>query len=101
MSPVKFSDLLQIPLEEANMLFKKYADAFPKLNTWLENQAKYAVTQLHSRSFEPCSRIRWYPELKAAKNDISSNWKTYATVKGNTERNGMNMPIQASHKWPV
>jgi len=96
MSPIKLSDLLQIPIEEADMLFKKYAEAFPSLDSWLVSQAKFAVENLHSRSFAPCKRIRWYPELKEAYLNKSTDWKQFAIVKGNTERNGMNQPIQAS-----
>ena len=72
MSPIKLSDLLQIPIEEADMLFKKYAEAFPSLDSWLVSQAKFAVENLHSRSFAPCKRIRWYPELKEALNAARS-----------------------------
>lgn len=100
MSPIKLSDLLQIPIEEADMLFKKYAEAFPSLDTWLNSQAKFAVENLHSRSFAPCKRIRWYPEMKTAYLNKGTDWKQFAIVKGNTERNGMNQPIQAKHKWP-
>lgn len=96
MSPIKLADTLKISLEEANMLFKTYAEAFPKLNNWLESQAKFAVENMQSRTFAPCNRVRWYPELWPAFINRNEDWRRYMIAKGSTERNGMNQPIQGT-----
>lgn len=107
MGPPKLSDTLDISLEEAQKLFDSYGKAFPKLNKWLDAQSKFAVENMHSRTFAPCKRIRWYPEMRKAievykgiksgeLEESKENWKRYLMIKGSTERNGGNQPIQGS-----
>ena len=101
----KLADTLSITIEEAEGLFKEYSIAFPVLNKWLEDQGKFAKNNMYSLSFPPCNRRRWFPEMREAKNlrehkdeyeDSKALWKKILTIEGQTERNGMNMPIQAS-----
>lgn len=101
----KLADTLSISIEEAEGLFREYSTAFPVLNKWLENQGKFAKQNMYSLSFKPCERRRWFPEMKEVKNlrehkdeytDTKAFWKKVLTIEGQTERNGMNMPIQAS-----
>lgn len=102
MGPPKLADTLNISLEEAEQLFKEYAKAFPKLNKWLEEQGKFAKHNYYSKTFEPCNRRRWYPdmvkvrELKTKLELTTDEWKWCKKVEGQTERNGLNMPIQGS-----
>jgi len=109
MGPPKLADTLQISLEEAEELFLEYGKAFPKLNKWLENQAKLAKRRGYSETFNPCKRKRFFPDLKIAENlrNQASNfikgsqeskdcWREIFKIEGQVERNGMNMPIQGT-----
>lgn len=97
----KLAATLDIPEEEAEDLFKTYAEAFPDLNAWLERQGKSAIANECSRTFSPCMRIRWYPDMKRAKElrkivkkGDKATWREIMIIEGQTHRNGMNSPIQ-------
>lgn len=103
MGPPKLADTLGISIEEANSLFDEYAKAFPKLNSWLKSQGVFAKQNKFSRSFYPCKRRRWYPDMniaeelrKTAQKGNKEVWREILTIEGQTERNGGNQPIQAS-----
>jgi len=109
MGPNKLADTLQISIEEAEQLFKEYGIAFPKLNRWLDNQAKLGLTRGYSETFAPCRRKRFYPELEGipklreeAKYVIKGSpeskalWKQILQTEGQVQRNSMNSPIQGS-----
>lgn len=108
MGPPKLADTLKISLEEAEELFKLYAQAFPKLNQWLDLQGKFGVNNYYSRTFSPCKRIRWYPEMKFIPDlrlevkDIQDPiirkeyWKRILSTEGQVFRNSMNSPIQGT-----
>lgn len=109
MGPPKLADTLQIPLEEAEQLFIEYGKAFPKLNKWLENQAKLGLVRGYSETFSPCKRKRFYPDLEQlpalkeqAKTLVKGSeesraiWKKIFQIEGQTQRNSMNSPIQGS-----
>lgn len=99
----KLAATLSITEAEAEDLFKTYAEAFPALNNWLEKQGKAAIANECSRTFYPCQRIRWYPEMKRAKELRKTvkkgdkiTWREIMIAEGQTHRNGMNSPIQGS-----
>ena len=97
MGPPKLANQLSIPIQEAEELFEVYGKAFPKLNRWLANQARFAKTMGYSRTFSPCQRIRWYPDIKKAKamrQEEDKNWREIFKIEGEAERCGMNQPIQ-------
>jgi DNA polymerase-1 len=109
MGPNKLADTLQISIEEAETLFKEYGIAFPKLNKWLDTQAKLGVTRGYSETFAPCRRKRFYPELEIipklreeVKSVIKGSpeskalWKQILQTEGQVQRNSMNSPIQGS-----
>jgi DNA polymerase-1 len=109
MGPPKLADTLSISLEEANNLFEEYAKAFPKLNNWLKSQSEFAKKNKYSKTFNPCNRRRWYPELlesEKLRNEVKSinkntkehkeTWKKILQIEGSVERNGGNQPIQGS-----
>ena len=103
MGPNKLADTLSISIEEAEQLFKVYADSFPKLNKWLADQGKFAKNNMYSLTFPPCKRRRWYPDMKKAKQlrfEVQEGdrdiWKEILMMEGQTERNGMNHPIQGT-----
>ena len=103
MGPNKLADTLSISIEEAENLFKEYAQAFPKLNKWLENQGRFAVKNGYSLTFAPCKRRRWYPDTKiaydlrrTAKKGDKETWRQIMIIEGQTQRNGGNSPIQGT-----
>jgi DNA polymerase-1 len=109
MGPPKLADTLQIPLEEAIQLFEEYGKAFPKLNQWLEKQAKLGLTRGYSETFAPCKRKRFYPELEEipqlreqakylikGSEESKAIWKKILQTEGQVQRNSMNSPIQGS-----
>ncbi len=108
MGPPKLADTLKISIEEAEELFRLYAQAFPKLNGWLDNLGNFAVKNYHSRTFSPCKRIRWYPEMRQIpelRQEVSTiedplirkeYWKKILTTEGQVRRNGGNSPIQGT-----
>lgn len=103
MGPPKLADTLGISIEEATELFQIYAEAFPTLNKWLEDQGKLAVSQHYSITLAPCKRRRWYPDMqkamekrRGAKKGDKTVWKEIMMAEGQTHRNGMNSPIQGT-----
>lgn len=108
MGPPKLADTLSISFEEAENLFKEYAEAFPTLNKWLDDLGNFAVKNHYSETFAPCRRKRWYPDMKKiltlkteAKNlrgtlRYKEIWKEIFKIEGQTRRNGGNQPIQGS-----
>lgn len=107
MGPPKLAAKLEISIDEANELFELYSKSFPKLNKWLAQQGKFAKDNWYSVTFAPCYRRRWYPDMKIAaelrktvqKGD-KETWKRVLTIEGQTERNGMNHPIQGKQHCP-
>lgn len=103
MGPDKLADTLGIPKEEAEDLFRQYAEAFPVLNKWLDDQAKKAIINAYSETFSPCKRKRFYPDAerakelrKRAKKGDRETWREIFTLEGGITRDGMNSPIQGS-----
>ena len=102
MGASKLADTLSITLEEAEQLFKEYAAAFPKLNSWLEKQGKFAIANGYTLTFAPSLRRRWYPDIAKAKLLRKQNvkdkatWKEIMIIESQTQRNGGNSPIQGS-----
>jgi DNA polymerase-1 len=103
MGPNKLADTLSIELEEAENLFRLYAESFPKLNAWLSKQGKFAKEHMYSLTFAPSKRRRWYPDMQKARQlratvqeGDKETWKEIMIIEGQTERNGMNHPIQGT-----
>ena len=103
MGPNKLADTLSISIEEAESLFKMYGESFPKLNSWLSRQGKFAKDNMYSLTFAPCKRRRWYPDMQKARQlratvqeGEKDVWKEIMMIEGQTERNGMNHPIQGT-----
>lgn len=99
MSPVKLSSRLNISLTDAKKLFDEYAEAFPKLNAWLDKQAAFGVVNQYIRLPEPHCGIRWFPKLTEAKANINIDplgWHKLRKAEGSTKRESMNTPIQGT-----
>src|SRR5690606_36923579 len=103
MGPNKLAAELQISLEKANELFKTYARLFPNLDKWLTKQGNFAKVNGYAKTFPPCKRRRYFPDILEAKalrkkalSGQKQLWKQILTIEGNTEREGMNTPIQGT-----
>lgn len=91
MSEFKLSSQLNITVEEAKDLIKKYFEATKQLKGYLDSCANYGLTNGYIRSFKPYSCIRYFPEWKK---DLDS-WKDKKII-GNITRASYNTPIQAT-----
>lgn len=103
MGPPKLADSLSISIEESQELFSMYEKSFPVLNGWLYKQGQFAKQNMYSKTFSPCKRRRWYPDMQVAlelrktvQRGDKETWKKILTIEGQTERNGGNQPIQGS-----
>jgi len=96
MSPYKLSDRLGIPLEEAEEKFKQYAKAFPKLNKWLDQQAKFGQNNGYIVLNDVHKGRRWFPEYKEVQSNPHMGWNEIQKKLGVVRRASMNTPIQGS-----
>jgi DNA polymerase-1 len=97
MGPPKLAATLQIPIEESEALFKEYAQSFPKLEKWLNSQAKFGLTNGFIRLNAPHNGIRWFPDIKKAKQlrkEENPNWRDIMIIEGKAQRDSMNTGIQ-------
>lgn len=97
MGPPKLADTLQISIEEAESLFKEYGLAFPKLNAWLDSQAKFGLTNGYIRLNEPHNGIRWFKDIDIAKQlrqSSNPDWREIFIIEGKAQRDSMNTGIQ-------
>src|SRR5690606_31585561 len=67
MGPNKLAAELQISLEKSNELFKTYARLFPNLDRWLTKQGNFAKVNGYAKTFAPCKRKRYFPDVLEAK----------------------------------
>jgi DNA polymerase I-like protein with 3'-5' exonuclease and polymerase domains len=89
MSKFKLSNTLQVSLEEADDLIKKYFKATKQLKIYLDNCAKYGLTNGYIRSYSPYSGIRFFPNWKK---DLDE-WEDKKII-GEITRASYNTPIQ-------
>jgi len=92
MSKFKLSDTLNISVDEADLLIKKYFSAFPNIKAFLNKLGKYGVDYGHIRTFKPFRRIRWFPGWYKGIAYAPQDFKT----KGAIERASKNTPIQGT-----
>jgi DNA polymerase I len=99
MGPNKLADTLGIDIKEAERLFKMYAKAFPKLETWIKQQGVQAKKRGYTKVCPPHNGRRWFPDMALAKTmkaEGSGSWKEIKMIEGSTEREASNMPIQGA-----
>jgi DNA polymerase I len=89
MSPYKLQDQLDIPLDEAKLLFEQHAKAFPKLNSWLTSRGDFGKRNGYILVNDIHKGRRWFPEMY-------TNTRPNFKILGEVERASMNTPIQAS-----
>jgi len=92
MSKFKLSDTLNISVDEADILIKKYFSAFPNIKSFLTKLGAYGVNHGHIRTFRPFRRIRWFPLWYQGIQNSPQDFKT----KGAIERASKNTPIQGT-----
>tara|TARA_B100001094_G_C18166766_1_gene792600 strand:+ start:488 stop:2353 length:1866 start_codon:yes stop_codon:yes gene_type:complete len=92
MSKFKLSDTLNISVDEADKLIKKYFSAFPNIKSFLNKLGQYGVTNGFIRTFKPYRRIRWFPGWYKGIAFAAQDFKT----KGSIERASKNTPIQGT-----
>lgn len=91
MSKFKLSNTLQISIEEADELIKKYFKATKELKSYLDKCSNYGIKNGYIRSFKPYSGIRFFPQWKK---DLD-NRKDFKIV-GEITRASYNTPIQST-----
>lgn len=92
MGPNKLSDTLQISLQEAKDLIKKYFTAFPSIESFLNNLGEQGKRTGSIRTFPPFNRVRWFDNWTAKMYNSRENFMEL----GGIERASKNTPIQGS-----
>ncbi len=91
MSKFKLSNTLQISIDEADKLIKKYFLATKQLKSYLDRCARYGLSRGYIRSFSPYSIVRWFPEWRLDLDEYRDS-----KIVGEITRASFNTPIQAS-----
>ena len=92
MGPNKLADTLNISVDDAKLLIKKYFKAFPAIKGFLDKLGSYGVKYGYIKTFPPYNRKRWftnwYPKI----------WDSRASKLelGTIERASKNTPIQGA-----
>lgn len=92
MGPNKLAGTLNISVEQAKTLIKKYFDAFPSIGGFLDKLGNYGKKRGYIKTFPPYYRTRWftnwYPKIWDNKSSIME--------LGSIERASKNTPIQGA-----
>lgn len=91
MSKFKLSKSLNITIEEADDLIKKYFEATKELKSYLDACSNYGLKNGYIRSFKPYSGIRYFPDWKPN----LDRFKDFKII-GNITRASYNTPIQST-----
>lgn len=91
MSKFKLSNTLQITIDEAEELIKKYFKASPKLKAYLDSCANYGLKNGYIRSYKPYSVVRYFPNWSPDL-DPKKDFK----VVGEITRVSYNSPVQST-----
>jgi DNA polymerase-1 len=88
MSKFKLADTMQISVEEADEIIKKFFSVVPKVEKFLNHLGNLAKTRGYIKTASPYSRIRWF-----------EGWNNKDDFKrlGEIERAGKNTPIQGTN----
>jgi len=92
MGPNKLSDTLQISLQEAKDLIKKYFMAFPSIESFLNSLGEKGKRTGSIRTFPPFNRVRWFEKWTAKMYNNRDNFMELGSI----ERASKNTPIQGS-----
>lgn len=95
MSPFKLADTLNISVNEAKKLFDQYAEAFPKLNKYLKEQAEFGKRNYYIPINHIHKGRRWFKDLYDYR-QANVSYKEIKIQEGIVERASMNTPIQGT-----
>jgi len=100
MGHIKLAGKLQITEDQALEKLKMHESAFPFLDRWLKEQAKFGVTNGYILINSIHKGRRWFPNIKLARElrhqTHNANWKEIYRIEGGIERASMNTPIQGT-----
>ena len=88
MSKFKLADTMQIPVNEADKIIKKFFKVVPKVEHFLNLLGELAKARGYIKSGQPYGRIRWFAGYDNKENFIR---------QGEIERAGKNTPIQGTN----
>lgn len=83
----KLTEMMGIPLEESERIFRLYEHSFPKLNKWLDDSAKFGKQNKYIVIHPKHKGRRWFKNI----NKIPEY-----KFEGEVERQSMNSPIQGT-----
>ena len=92
MGPHKLADTLNIPINDAKNLIKKYFVSFPAIGGFLDKLAKFGKKFGYIKTFPPYNRRRWFD------NWYPNIWNAVESKRelGSIERASKNTPIQGA-----
>lgn len=99
MSEFKLADTIQIDIQEAKDLIKKFFKAVPRVAWFLTYLGELGKTRGYIKTSIPYQRIRWFPEWKPK----YANYKSLRLERedfmalGSIDRKSRNTPIQGSN----
>lgn len=88
MSKFKLADTMQIPVNEADKIIKKFFKVVPKVEQFLNGLGELAKARGYIKSGQPYGRIRWFDGFDNKGNFVR---------QGEIERAGKNTPIQGTN----
>lgn len=91
MSEFKLSDTMQISVDEAKKIIRKFFHIVPKVEQFLNMLGQLGKERGYIGTPAPIKRVRWFPQWQEAK-DVG-NFK----VLGAIERQSKNFPIQSTN----
>lgn len=87
MTAIKLADKIEIPLEDAEQLIRKYFKTFPKIKKFLNMLGSFGTSNGYITTYPPFRRTRWFEDWSP-----SASFKTL----GEIERRSKNTPIQGT-----
>lgn len=94
MSKFKLADTMDISVEQADEIIKKFFAIVPKVESFLTGLGNLGKKRGYIRTGAPFKRIRWFPQWEVANNkDNENSFK----LLGEIERASKNTPIQGSN----
>lgn len=88
MSKFKLADTMQISVNDADTIIKKFFKVVPKVELFLNQLGELAKSRGYIKTGQPYGRIRWFEGYENKENFIR---------QGEIERAGKNSPIQGSN----
>lgn len=88
MSKFKLADTMQILVDDADKIIKKFFKVVPKVETFLNNLGNLSKSRGYIKTAKPFSRIRWFEGFDNKDNFVRL---------GEIERAGKNTPIQGTN----